>query len=60
MALGDYACSCYLLHAGFMLWLFLDLKTEAIYSSETSVDFQWTAWCYTPENITLYMKAAHV
>jgi hypothetical protein len=30
------------------------LKMEAICSSETSVDCQWTAWHYIPENSTLH------
>jgi hypothetical protein len=30
------------------------LKTEAICSSETSVDFQQTTWCYIPEDSTLH------
>jgi hypothetical protein len=30
------------------------LKAEAIYSSETSVDFQWTTRCYVPEGRTLH------
>jgi hypothetical protein len=32
----------------------LTLKIEVIYSSETSVDFQWTTWCYIPEDGTLH------
>jgi hypothetical protein len=31
-----------------------NLKMEAIYSSKTLVDFQCTAWCYIPEDSTLY------
>jgi hypothetical protein len=31
----------------------LTMKMEAIYSSETSVDFQSTIWRYVPEDITL-------
>jgi hypothetical protein len=30
------------------------LKMEAIYSSETSVYFQRTTWCYIPEDRTLH------
>jgi hypothetical protein len=26
---------------------------EMTYSSKTSVDFQWTAWCYIPEDRAL-------
>jgi hypothetical protein len=29
------------------------LKLEETYSSET-VDFQWTTWCYIPEDRTLH------
>jgi hypothetical protein len=29
------------------------LKTEATCSSRTSNDFQWTTWCYIPEDGTL-------
>jgi hypothetical protein len=28
----------------------LTLKVEVIWSSETSDDFQWTAWHYTPKD----------
>jgi hypothetical protein len=28
-------------------------KMEVIYSSKTSADSHWTAWCYTPEHRTL-------
>jgi hypothetical protein len=34
--------SCYLLHAGFLLGLFFDLKMEATRSPKTLVHFQWT------------------
>jgi hypothetical protein len=30
-----------------------ELKVEATCSPETSVDFQWTTWCYIPEDRTL-------
>jgi hypothetical protein len=30
------------------------LKMEATYSSETSVDIQWTIWRYIPEDRTLW------
>jgi hypothetical protein len=33
--------------------LFFGLKKEATCSFETSVGFQWTAWCYIPEDRTL-------
>jgi uncharacterized membrane protein len=29
------------------------LKMEVICSSQTSVDFQWTTWCYIPKDIAL-------
>jgi hypothetical protein len=32
---------------------FSTLKVEATCSSEMSVDFQWTTWCYIPEDSTL-------
>jgi hypothetical protein len=32
----------------------LNLKMEVTCSSETSVDFQWTAWRYIPEDRTLH------
>jgi hypothetical protein len=31
------------------------LKMEAICSSETSADFQWTTWRYIPEDIILQL-----
>jgi hypothetical protein len=34
----------------------LTLKMEAICSSELSIDFQWTALCYIPEDSTLLVK----
>jgi hypothetical protein len=37
---------------GFLLGYFSTLKMEAIYSSETSVDFQWTTRRYIPEDST--------
>jgi hypothetical protein len=37
--------ACCLLHFGFVLALKMGLKC----SSETSVDFHWTAWYYSPE-----------
>jgi hypothetical protein len=40
---------CYLLHVGFLLCLFFG----ATWSSETSVGFQRTTWCYIPEDKTL-------
>jgi hypothetical protein len=39
--------------AGFFPSLFSTLKIEAIYSSETSVDFQRTTWRYISEDSTL-------
>jgi hypothetical protein len=41
-------------HAGFLLAYSLTLKMEAIYSSETSVDFQRTTRRYIPEVNTLH------
>jgi hypothetical protein len=35
--------ACYLFQTGFLITLFLDLKLEALYSSETVVDFQRTS-----------------
>jgi hypothetical protein len=32
----------------------LALKMEAIYSSDTSLVFQWTTWRYIPEDVTLH------
>jgi hypothetical protein len=32
----------------------LNLKMEEIHSSETSVDFQRTTWCYIPEASALH------
>jgi hypothetical protein len=41
-------------HAGFLLGLFLTLKMEVIYASETSIDFQLTTRPYIPEDRTLH------
>jgi hypothetical protein len=41
------------IQATIFLVLFLTLKMEAIYSSETSVDFQQTTRRYIPEDSTL-------
>jgi hypothetical protein len=35
-------------------WHSSTLKMEAARSSKTSVDFQWTAWHYIPEDSTLH------
>jgi hypothetical protein len=35
------------------------LKMEAICSSETSVDFQWTTRRYIPEGVTLQRTCTH-
>jgi hypothetical protein len=32
-------------------------RWQAGLSSETSVDFRWTTWCYIPEDITLHTSA---
>jgi hypothetical protein len=37
-----------------LLGLLFDLKIEAIYCSETSVDFHWTTRRYIPEDRTLH------
>jgi hypothetical protein len=31
------------------------LRMEATYSSETSIDFQWTTWCYILDDTTLHL-----
>jgi hypothetical protein len=38
-----------LVHICFLLGLLFNLKMEATYSSETSVDSQWNTWYYIPE-----------
>jgi hypothetical protein len=43
---------CYLLHGGYLLGLFFDLKMEATCSSETSVGFQGTIQSYVPADGT--------
>jgi hypothetical protein len=45
----------YLLHPGFLLGLFLTLKMEEIFSSETSADFERTTRRYIPERINLML-----
>jgi hypothetical protein len=40
-------------HAGFLLGLFSTLKIDAMCSSETSIDIQWTTRRYIPEDSTL-------
>jgi hypothetical protein len=35
------------------------LKMEARFSSETSGGFQWTTWCYIPENRTQTLQILH-
>jgi hypothetical protein len=40
-------------YVGFLLGLFFDPEMEAIYASETLVDFQQTTWHYIPEDKTL-------
>jgi hypothetical protein len=39
------------LHAGFLPSA---LKMGATYASEMSIDFQWTTWCYIPEDRTFH------
>jgi hypothetical protein len=47
--------ACYLLSRWFLAQLISSaLKTEAICSSEMSVDFQWTTRRYIPEDGTLH------
>jgi hypothetical protein len=45
MTLCRPCSACYMLHTSFLIALFLLLKMESIFSSET--------WCYIPEDITL-------
>jgi hypothetical protein len=35
--------------AGFLLSIFFNAEVGAKYSSEKSLDFQQTTWCYIPE-----------
>lgn len=49
--LGAHAWAFNFLHAGFLAY-FVTLKMMATYSSETSIDFQWTTVRYTPEGRT--------
>jgi hypothetical protein len=53
---GNMSPTCYLRHAGFLLYSFLTLKMEATCSSETSVNFQQTTQCYIPEGRTLHNR----
>jgi hypothetical protein len=41
---------------GVGVFLFISMKMEAIFSSETSVDFQRTTWRYVPEGSTLLIN----
>jgi hypothetical protein len=42
--------ACYLLRIGFLAWLIVQpWRWEVTCSSETSVDIQWTTWCYIPK-----------
>jgi uncharacterized membrane protein YciS (DUF1049 family) len=50
----DYTLLAICFHAGFLLSLFFTLKMEAIFSSETSVDFHQTTRRYIPEDGTLH------
>jgi hypothetical protein len=34
----------------------LTLKMEVICSSDTSIDIQWTTWCYIPDESTLHIR----
>jgi hypothetical protein len=55
---GSVAFEDALLATCFMLVSYLAyssiLKLEAICSSETPIDFQWTTWRYIPEDISLH------
>jgi hypothetical protein len=44
------AAACYLLHAGFLRGSFFDPKEGGDMSSKMLIDFQWTTWCYIPED----------
>jgi hypothetical protein len=48
--------SCYLLHAGFLLGLFVDIVNGAACSSEMSFDLQRTTVRYVPEDKILYSQ----
>jgi hypothetical protein len=42
---------------GFLMWgLLIVLMMEAASTSETSVNFYQTAWCYNPEDNHLYIR----
>jgi hypothetical protein len=43
----------YLLHGGFLLGLFFNPEVGGDMFPEMSVDFQWTTWCYIPDDRTL-------
>jgi hypothetical protein len=47
------AIACCLLHYSFLTYS-STLKMEVIYSLKTFTDFQWTTWCYIPEDSTLH------
>jgi hypothetical protein len=52
--------ACYQLHDDFLLGLFLDPEDEVVCSSAMSVDFQWTAQRYIPEDRSpLSLKFVH-
>jgi hypothetical protein len=54
--LADYS-ACHLLACWFLAELIsTSLKMDAICSSETSVDTQWTTWRYIPEVDTFQIK----
>jgi hypothetical protein len=46
--------------ADFLTLVSSSLKMEVTCSSETSVDFQWTTWCYIPEERILQLFAIHL
>jgi hypothetical protein len=47
---GTRRSAYYLLRAGFLLGLLFVIEDGGECSSETSADFHWTTWRYTPEN----------